>query len=350
MAAHPAVRFITRKWPPAVGGMETYSLRLAGELEARTPLQLLALPGRRSGEGPRAWRIAAFGAASALRLIASRPAPVVHVGDAAAWPLGWIAGLRGKGSAVIVAAHGSDISYAARPTLRGRLYKAYLRLGARLMRRHLLVANSAWIAAAAQAHGFRRTAVVPLGADFGAAQPPRAHNGCILFAGRIARGKGLSRFIEEVLPQLPQSVRLRVAGPIWEADEAASLGCGRVDYLGMLGPEALAREYAAAMCVVVPSIRPEGFGLVAVEAAGAGGVVIAARHSGLAEAVREGAGFLVEPDHAAAWARTIREVMGWSEAERTRFVAGAMAQTRAFFTWRRVADDMLRLYSEEAGA
>ena len=51
-ASDRAVLFITRKWPPAVGGMETYSHRLSGELAKHVPVQTVALPGAPSGLPP----------------------------------------------------------------------------------------------------------------------------------------------------------------------------------------------------------------------------------------------------------------------------------------------------------
>ena len=50
----PSVLFLTRKWPPAVGGMEPYSAELIGELR-KIPLEveLINLP------GPGTWYTAA---------------------------------------------------------------------------------------------------------------------------------------------------------------------------------------------------------------------------------------------------------------------------------------------------
>ena len=46
------VLFITRKWPPAVGGMETYAKRISEELSELTDLTTLSLPGRSDGRPP----------------------------------------------------------------------------------------------------------------------------------------------------------------------------------------------------------------------------------------------------------------------------------------------------------
>ncbi len=39
------ILFITRKWPPAVGGMETYSVKLSQALQKLSTVEVMALPG-----------------------------------------------------------------------------------------------------------------------------------------------------------------------------------------------------------------------------------------------------------------------------------------------------------------
>src|SRR5204862_7684532 len=72
---------------------------------------------------------------------------------------------------------------------------------------------------------------------------------------------------------------------------------GRPDLFGRVGfapyvraPAALAREYAAARCVVMPG-RHETFGLVALEAAASGAPVVVSEHAPSAAAI----GALAEP-------------------------------------------------------
>jgi glycosyltransferase involved in cell wall biosynthesis len=213
-----------------------------------------------------------------------------------------------------------------------------------LLPKALLIANSGYIAKLASAYGFKRSTVVPLASDYKDGPAPTRHNSAIFFAGRIARRKGLSHFVRHVLPLLPDHIRLRVAGPVWEQEEAQVLACPRVDYVGILPPEELQREYASALCVIVPSLEPEGFGLVAAEAASAGGVVLAAAHSGLVEAVEAGGGILLDVHEPEQWARKILHVLKWSAEERTRFTSTAMARGRSFFSWERVARQTIEGY------
>jgi phosphatidyl-myo-inositol dimannoside synthase len=344
------VLLISRKWPPAVGGMEKCTYQLAQHLAQLKQVEVIALPGRANGGAPQPLSIAAFGLATSMRLLA-RPAPaIVHVADIASWPLAWIAALRHPRSRIILSAHGSDLSYAERPGWRGRMYGAYVRFGARRLRRSTVIANSNWIAGLARQAGWAEVVTIPLGADAPQSDTANSHNGALLFAGRIMRAKGLAFLVEQVLPLVPENVRVRLAGTIWDEDEARVLEHPRVDYLGQLDADELAKEYRAALCTVVPSLGPEGFGLAAVEAAAAGGVVIASNHSGLAEAVLPESGFLVEAGNADAWARQIRKVASWSHADRRAFVERSSAAARERFSWKRVAEQTLAVYESPARA
>ena len=249
-------------------------------------------------EGPR-WRIArrrSASFASASRppaKIAIRPelrAEIVHIADMASWPLGCggPARLRSRRTKVALSAHGTDIAFPDRNGVLPFLYGLYMRLGGHLARNCRVLANSQATETKVRlklnlkpAFGFRSTGkFIPLATDL--PKPPldlrsrERRERSVLFAGRLLPRKGCRWFIENVLPNLPADVHLDVAGTIWDEKEKDALTSSRVRYLGALGWEDLRLAYANADCVVVPNIPCgpsdfEGFGLVAVEAAAAGG-------------------------------------------------------------------------------
>ena len=112
---------------------------------------------------------------------------------------------------------------------------------------------------------------------------------------------------------------------------------------------------AQAECVVLPNIETaareiEGFGLSAVEAAASGGVVVAARHSGLNDSVIDGeTGILVPSGDADAWARKINQILGWTDNQRTEFTSRATAKCKEYFNWARVAAETASQYGRTAG-
>lgn len=349
------ITFVSRKWPPAMGGMETYSERLSRHLQDHGEVEVFALPGHADGSTPRPWELLWFGVKTTfLLLVKGRPPSVVHVADMASWPLALAARLRFPSARRILSAHGTDVSFPARGGAVGGLYGAYLRLGERLLGTVTVVANSAATASAAARYGYRDTVVVPLAAEATLeGEAPKIVRQTILFSGRLIQRKGCRWFIENVLPQLPETMVLEVAGTVWDDDERAALEASRVRYLGRLDQSALYRRMAVAMCVIVPNIELEngefeGFGLVAVEAAAVGGVVVAARHAGLQEAVRDGeTGFLVAPGDAVRWKDLITEIAGWGPEKRANFTERSRAAAASYYNWDRVARDTVRHYAAE---
>jgi phosphatidylinositol alpha-1,6-mannosyltransferase len=341
----PRVRFITRKWPPAVGGMETYSSKIAEGLRQRCPVEVVALPGRRSGREPTKVALVGFGIFTGLKLLAAREATVVHVGDLASWPLAWVASVRHPRSRIVISVHGSDISYGERLGWRAMLYRAYLRLGAHRLKRAHVVANSTYVAELARRAGFRTVSAIPLATDLKHEGSSARRN--LLYAGRISRAKGLRFLVEQVLPLVQDDVLLSVAGAVWEESERSLLSDPRVEYLGVLSPDELADELCTAAAVLVPTRQSEGFGLVAIEAAACGAWVIASNHSGLAEVVRPPVGVAVDADDPDAWAAAIRSALAKSDEDRDADSLAAQAEVDRRYRWPRVVEETLAIYEKE---
>ena len=214
------VLFLTRKWPPAIGGMETYSLELTRELKRDVDLTVHALPGRPDGATPHAGAILDFAIRTGWQLLWERGHDVIHGADMAIWPLALLARLRSPRATVVLSAHGTDVSFAARRGLRPALYGVYMRLGARLLRRATVLANSRATEKHTRAIGFLSIEVTPLGTRaFGGAAPVETPESVILFAGRLIRRQGFAWFATEGLPLLPPAVTMTFAGPGWVAEE-----------------------------------------------------------------------------------------------------------------------------------
>lgn len=338
-----------------MGGMETYSKALAEEMEELMGVRRTVLPGNRDGSVPGAGALMWFGLRAAVKLLFTRhPADVTHVADMASWPLALCARLRRPTGRLILSAHGTDVSFALRGGVKAGVYRAYLRLGARLLGNATVIANSTATATCAARFGFCDTVVVPLAAQVTAPMPDMSHAGAILFAGRLLPLKGCAWFIRKVLPLLPAEIRLHVAGTIWDRDEEAALDAPNVRYLGVLDQTALRGGYAGALCVIVPNIELEsgafeGFGLVATEAAAAGGVVLASSHGGLGDAVLDGhTGFLLPPGNAEAWVDKIMDVARWSAAQRNSFVKTSQQLCAEQYSWHRVARQTKAVYEHKA--
>ena len=344
------ILFLTRKWPPAVGGMEAYSRDLARALEAHACVDLRALPGKANGKRPSAFAMIVFGVATAFDiLLKGTDADVAHGADLAIWPLVFIATLRRRSVRPVLSAHGSDIALSFKRGLRAALYRLYLKLGVFLLPSVIVLANSRATADLCARRGFAHVRIVHL-ATLAADDECLAPEPFILFVGRLIPQKGCGWFIREVLPLLDERLRFAVAGIAWDEEEEAALSHPRVRFHGPVFGAALRDLRARATAIVVPNLDLglesfEGFGLTATEGAADGGVVLACDLHGIADAVRHGTtGFLMQAGDAAAWAAKIHEIAAWSQDERKAFIAASRAAVARIYSWPRVADETLAAY------
>lgn len=322
--------------------METYCLRISQELAKQCSFESIFLPGRKDGRGPSAMAILWFGIATAIKVPFRARADVVHLGDLAIWPLGFLELLFKRADRLVMSAHGSDVSLATRARWLPALYRTYLGLGARLIPQATIVANSSYIANLARSVSFQNVAVVPMGTDVVASGRP-ARSG-LLFAGRISRAKGLRFLITNVLPLLPESTLLRVAGPVWEESERELLDHPQVEYLGVLSPDELVSQYTSASVTLIPSQIEEGFGLVAIEAAACGCQVVASNGGGLTEVVRSPWGELVDPNDPPAWAAAITRRMSLDPDELEAIGHAARQDIDRLFRWHITAVQTMAQY------
>jgi glycosyltransferase involved in cell wall biosynthesis len=134
----------------------------------------------------------------------------------------------------------------------------------------------------------------------------------VVFAGRIAAAKGVSVLVRAARDVDAEFV---VCGDGWQLDAmrrlARRLGVQeRVCFTGWLGAEELAHELAEASVVVVPSVWPEPFGLVGIEALAAGRPVVASATGGTEDWLEDGvSGLCVTPGNAPALAWALNELL-----------------------------------------
>ena len=356
------ILLVTRKWPPAVGGMELYSRELAAAMAAHADIDVEALPGRADGRPPSGLALTGFflRAAGALTL-RGRQYDVIHFGDFVLFPLAVWSAIVAPWSRRLVTVHGLDLIYGRRKGWKPFLYRIYVAI-ARLLQgaAHVFVANSSATAAVARDMGFKNVAAVPLGVSLSAkvfsldsaAQMParRSSDRYVLFVGRIVPRKGLAWFAENVLRRLPTGVGLKIIGGVWDKNELdRALLVPHTEYLGRVDDDELRRIRCGAAVTVMPNRSlddgdMEGFGLAALEAAADGSVLVASGIEGITDAVIDGeTGFLVPEGDADAWAEKINEVLAWTPAGRVQFLARAREIIAERYSWDRVARETLAL-------
>jgi phosphatidylinositol alpha-1,6-mannosyltransferase len=303
---------ITRKHPPAVGGMERLSYEVARRLARRRPVTLVRW-GRTQAALP------LFVAWAALRLAIGLwrgQVSALLLGDPLLCVLGRLADRRGV--PVVVVAHGLDLTWPP------ALYQAYLRRFLKGPRR-AFVAISRHVLDLLVARGVAANEIVtiPVGIDVPRPAADDTDPGgppTLLFIGRLVARKGATWFAETVMPALAErcpDVRLIVIGdgPMRGALlRAAANAPSSIEWIGAVDENEKWQRLAACDAVVMPNIpRPgdvEGFGIVALEAGAAARPVFAGDLEGLRDAVIPGCnGWRLPPGDHAAWSDALASAL-----------------------------------------
>ena len=176
----------------------------------------------------------------------------------------------------------------------------------------------------------------------------------LLTIGRLVRRKGVAWFIREVIGKLSDNVIYLVAGDgsdrseIEKSIEASALQ-DRVVLFGSVTDEQKMALFQAADIFVQPNIPikddMEGFGLVVLEAGSTGLPVVASKLEGLSDAIEHGEnGLLVNPGQSADYVEVISELLA-NDNKRQNLSIKTKAYVETKCLWSHIAQ---RYYSELA--
>ncbi|HTZ85091.1 MAG TPA: glycosyltransferase family 4 protein [Solirubrobacteraceae bacterium] len=190
-------------------------------------------------------------------------------------------------------------------------------------------------------NGVERRRVVPLFTTM----TPRSGSGHesrrrVVFAGRIIAPKGVAVLIRAARDLDAEVVicgdgsRLRAMRKLARRLSVES----RVAFPGWLGVDELAHELAEASVVALPSVWPEPFGLVGIEANAAGRPVVASATGGVEDWLRPGVnGLAVPPGDTGALTAALSELLADPARQATMGAAGRELVEREFSRERHVA-------------
>ena len=315
--------FVTRKFPPSIGGMETLALGVWRSLYRTCPAARRIALGRSNVHllWWMPWMVARVGG-----LLARRRVDRVLCGDALTYavvgPL-----VRWFRVPCVVIVNGLDVTYP------NPAYRAFVL--PRIRSAPQVLAISAATSDAVEAVGVAggRIGILPLGLEapnVSAADRDTARQQAwrrlslapdsvlLLTLGRLVRRKGAAWFVSEVLWRLPPTVHYALAGDgvdevrIVSAAEDAGVR-SRVHLLGRVDDGVREELLRGADLFIQPNIAVpgdmEGFGLVTIEAALRGTPVVAADLEGLKDAVvHEHTGLLLPSGDADVWVSTITDL------------------------------------------
>ncbi len=360
------VLIITRNLPPLVGGMERLNWHMADELSKYAEVKVIGPQGSAElkpqsvslSEAPlKPLPLFLFIAACKAVWFALRWKPdVILAGSGLTAPIAWLASkLCGAKSAAYL--HGFDI------TVKDRVYQ---RLWTPTFKKlDSIIVNSTPTKRLAFAAGVpeKKISIVYPGVSLPEQPQPQSaiaafkqqhgleDKKILLSVGRLTTRKGLKEFVEQALPSIVQQmpdVMLLVVG---EAPKN-SLGAGiqtqkeiiqaaqkhglvkHIKFLGVITDKTeLATVYEAADVHVFPVRHipddPEGFGMVAIEAAAHGLPTVAFATGGIVDAVQHGeSGYLVENNNYALLCKKVIETLNsLQSAAQTQHFAQSFAWT-----------------------
>ncbi|MFD1770549.1 glycosyltransferase family 4 protein [Sphingobacterium suaedae] len=383
------ILFVSHKYPPATGGMEKQSHELINGMLAHATVHKIVYTGEESY-----YRFFRRLNDRILKKIHSHPnISVVHFNDGliasmSLWHTGYNHLTR------IVTVHGLDVVFPS------KIYQRFIL--PRFNRYDHIIAVSHATADAIIHRGVtaHKVSVIANGIDHHLSTLPTAENWdtirqkyglpidkkILVALGRPVKRKGFSWFIREVLPLLPEDIFLVLAGPFemaaskrekwleklprrWRNLYMLFMGypsdqpelrrllfhpafTNRTKHVGKLPLADLKVLLCHADAFVMPNIQVEGdmegFGLVCLEAASCGTIVLAANLEGINDAILHGKnGIQVQHHDAEAWRKTVVETLTDKSHAECRNVFRAF--TLQHFSWEKMVRDYAVLFRKLSG-
>jgi phosphatidylinositol alpha-1,6-mannosyltransferase len=337
---------ITRNLPPLVGGMERLNWHMADELAQEFKLHIVAPQQSEEGKPAKAgfcgvslkplWLFVLNSIIVSIREARNFRPDVVIAGSGLTAPIAWITA-KISGARSIVYLHGLDI--AVDNALYRWLWLPFIR------GMDKTITNSNFTADLAISAGINPSTLTvifpgvelpnPCSATQDVSEFLSAHQlsgrKILLSVGRLAARKGILEFVSYALPKIvekvPEAILVVIGDSPTESlhsrgqskqaiiEEARKQGLSsHITFLGKVSNDVLFTAYRAASVHIFPVRHnpkdPEGFGMVAIEAAAYGLPTAAFATGGITDAVSEGvSGLLSTPGDYASLARNAVELI-----------------------------------------
>jgi len=360
------ILFISRAYPPVLGGIEMQNYGIAQALSKITETKIIANTG---GKKSLIFFLPWIKIKS-LFMLAKYDA--VLFGDGVLSPLGVFLKIFYPKKKFFCIIHGLDITFAYKKSLLGRLYRFINIPSHKRMDKLIMVGNETIREAVKIGIPKEKCVFIPNGLDLDEIYAPSSRealekllnldltNKKVIFrGGRFTRHKGVEWFIRNVMPRLPENYILVAAGGAiakkTAGDENNYPNCERavretrlekrVKLLVNLPRMDMKTLFNASYLYISPNIKVpgsmEGFGITAIEGAACGKVVLASDLEGLKDAIKNGEnGFLLESENADAWVNKINEILS-NDTFRKEFGEKARKYVMENYSWDKIAKKYL---------
>ncbi|EKD46416.1 MAG: Glycosyl transferase, group 1 family [uncultured bacterium] len=314
------ILFISRAYPPTVGGIENQNYELGKWLSEISETKVLA---NKKGK-----RFLPFFLpyASAMTILTMHKYDALLLGDGVLGVTGWISKFFYPQKPVICVVHGLDLTFPS------RFYqKVWVNFFLKRIDKFIAVGNETINVGEEKKLGREKFMFIPNGVDTEkhlcestraelekVLGVPVSDKKIMLTAGRLAKRKGVAWFVKNVMPKLSSDFTYVVSGDgpdkenILNAIKEEQLS-ERVLMLGYVTDEVRNTLLNTADLFLQPNIKipgdMEGFGISVIEAGACRLPVLASNMEGLKDAIKDGKnGFLVESENADAYVQKINEL------------------------------------------
>lgn len=319
------ILFISRAYPPIVGGIENQNYELSVWLGKYLDVETVA-----NRKGKKFLPIF-LPFSSMLAILEMKNYDALLLGDGVLGLVGWIVKLFYKKKPVICVIHGLDLTYEM-----SFYQKLWVGFFLKKIDKFIAVGNETVKIALEKGFPKEKVVFIPNGVDteklIGNYSKKDLENilkinlegkKVILTSGRLAKRKGVAWFVENVMPKLSENIIYIVAGSgpdkenIEKTIEKQNLS-SRVNMLGYVTDEV--RNILMNTCdiFVQPNIKiegdMEGFGISVIEAASCKLPVIASDLEGLKDAIKNNEnGFLIKPNDINGYVEKINSLLANNE-------------------------------------
>ncbi len=353
------ILFMTRKFPPAKGGMENYAFDLYTSLNKTADIKLVKW-GRSSSRLTMVLFVVPYICVKSFFVLLSGGVDVVHSQDGVLAPVGlFLSKLFGKHYSVVI--HGLDTTY------KNKIFQTINLWAIKKAEVVFCISQAAADETIKRGVDASKTMVIPLGItddkfmDRTKARKQlekevglKSDAAVLLTVGRLVERKGVAWFVENVMPMLikkyPNVIYLIVGGGENEAKIKTLISSNKLEnhvkMLGKVPDEALPMLYNGADVFVQPNIvvpgDMEGFGRILLEASLCELPVVAAGIEGIKDAIKDGKnGRLVESEDVDAFIKQIGAFISDNKTAR-KFGTVSREYSMEHYSWDNIVQDYLK--------
>lgn len=285
---------------------------------------------------------------------------IAHLTNLNLWPVVFVNFLKRRKVKFVINLHGLEIVFGTRNNLIAKIYKILVPLNFinKIPNLSLFCNSQETLNLAKKYFNEDKLTYIPMGVT--ECKPFSSEvlvdKNQLFFLGRITKRKGVSWFVNHVLPNFPEK-KLLFAGPISDISEFEDISRStQVEYMGILSERDVPKLHQRSLLTIFPSIENEehtdfeGFGISFIEALANGGLSIATIYQGLNSASLNGRiGICMKNNSSNSWIAAIKKFEKDGLEYRKRLINEGQNLINDNFLWEKIFKKTIHEYKKIIG-